>query len=357
MLAARAAAPFDARHSTVSIRVVRGLAAAAERRGVPRSELLRWAQLSPAQLACPDARISHAELHRLCELAMDTIGDPALGLHWGEKLNGCAFNPIADLIAHAPTLRAGLEALGRFHPLLSDRASFQLSEHDDRVTLRCTPLHGASQRMQRFASEACALGLFRVIRGFNSQGLLQRASFEYEAPGYRPEYSRVFRGAECFEQPFTGIEFDRALMDAASPHRDVGMHDALHALAERQMSRTPRAPIALRLREILVQQQHLGLSTDMSSVSRLLGLSVRSLRRRLTAEGKSYAAVVNDALVTVALHLLVDQGRSIQETAYEMGFSEASAFHRAFKSWTGTTPREFRNTHSSWVDRPAAHGR
>lgn len=80
----------------------------------------------------------------------------------------------------------------------------------------------------------------------------------------------------------------------------------------------------------------------MQSVARALELSVRSLRRRLAAEGKAYDDVLHEALAIVAKHFLRDPSRTIREIAYEMGFSDPSTFHRAFKRWTGTTPNAFR---------------
>jgi AraC-like DNA-binding protein len=83
----------------------------------------------------------------------------------------------------------------------------------------------------------------------------------------------------------------------------------------------------------------------MDTVARSLGLSARSLRRRLADEDKSYAEVANEARAIVAKHLLRDKRKTIQETAYELGFSDTSTFHRAFKSWTGMTPRAYRESH------------
>lgn len=84
---------------------------------------------------------------------------------------------------------------------------------------------------------------------------------------------------------------------------------------------------------------------DMNAVARALGLSARSLRRRLVDEGVSYNSIAEGALATLAKQLLTDEARSIQETAYTMGFSDPSAFYRAFKRWTGTTPKTFRTSY------------
>jgi AraC-like DNA-binding protein len=332
------------RESTVSIHVVRGLFSLVEKMGVPREQLHSAAQISPERLELLEARMPRAEVYRLCELAIELTGDPALGLHWIEHLTGVTFSPVSLLITHSPTLRIGLESVLQFHRLLSDQPSFELLERDDLVVLRAFPLPGESPAMQRFSAETHAAGLFKVIRLFRPQARLRRVSFQYEPPSYRSEYTRTFEGLEHFDQPFTGIVFDKALLDAASPHQDEGVHGAMRSIAEeRRLRLTEPMPYAVRVREQLVQR---GLSrcADMAAVARALGLSARSLRRRLDAEGKTFTSIAKEARGIVAQHLLRSTQRTIQEVAYEMGFADASTFHRAFKSWTGMTPSAFRNT-------------
>jgi AraC-like DNA-binding protein len=74
----------------------------------------------------------------------------------------------------------------------------------------------------------------------------------------------------------------------------------------------------------------------------LLDVSVRSLHRRLADEGQSYVAIANEASGVLAKRLIAEENRTIQETAFLMGFNDVSSFHRAFKRWTGTTPTKFR---------------
>ncbi len=329
---------------TVSIQVVRGLADDVEQVGVPRGRLLRAAGLDPDQLDAPDARLPRSAAYRISELAMDLTGDPALGLHWGDRMNGNVFVPVSHLIAHAASLRQGFEALCQFVRLISDEPGYELIEHDDWVTVRCLTVTGESSRIHRFTAELTVIGFFRTVRSFSAQARPARVSFAHAAPAYHSEYPRIFEQAVRFGQPATEIVFDRALLNVASPHKDEDLHDALRALAERRIARLAQhAPYALRVRDLLVQHG-CDQRIDMETVARALRLSVRSLRRRLASEGKSFHDVESDALAIIAKRLLRDQQRTIRETAYEMGFSDTTTFHRAFKRWTGTTPSAYRGT-------------
>ena len=324
--------------------VVRALVDAVETAGVSQAQFLRAAHISREQLEALDARVTRADVYRLCELAIDLTGDPALGLHWSDRLNVNSFHLVSDLVSHARTLRQAFESLQHFHPLLVDHATFQLQERGNKVMVMTALAPGESPRIQRFLAEMKMVGFFRLLRMFNPHARPDRASFAYPAPSYRADYRRILEGTECFDQRVTALEFDRALMGSVSPHSDEDVHNALRSIAERRILRlTQRTPFALRVRDLMVQCPP-GERLEMKNIARSLGLSVRSLRRRLSAEGQTYNAVANDALAIVAKDLVRQPRRTIQETAFEMGFSDASAFNRAFKRWTGTTPRAFRES-------------
>lgn len=331
------------REFTLSGRIVQGLLEAVETVGVPRMRLLKAAHLEPQELEIAGFRMPCSEVYRLCELAIDLTDDPALGLHWAEKLSGDTFNPISHLLAHSATLRHAFDSLSQFRRLLTDQASYELIEADDTVTVRCVPPSSASSiRVRRFTAEMLLTSLVRLIRSFSLHARPRRVSFDYSAPSYRAEYARVFGGAECFDQPFSGIVFDRALMSAVSPHKDDDVHSALRSIAEqRVLQLTDRVPYSLRVRDFLVQQAPSG-RAEMATVARSLGLSVRSLRRRMDAEGKTFNSVANDAQAILAKNLLRNTQHTIQEVAYELAFADTSSFHRAFKRWTGTTPLAYR---------------
>jgi AraC-like DNA-binding protein len=325
------------------MRVVRKLVDVVEQLGASRLEFLEAADIDAAQLEASEDRVPRREVHRICELALDHTRDPALGLHWGERVTKSTFVPISYLMAHAPSLGQGFESLSQFGRLLSDDPRYEIVEESDTVTIRCLPAtEDESLRMLRFSSEMTMVGFFHVFRDFAGKRQPQRVSFAYPAPAYHGEYTRVFEGLERFGQPFTGIVVDRDLLKVTSPFKDEDIHDALRTVVERRMPRLPQqGPCALRVRELLVQRGWPD-RVDMEIVARTLGYSVRSLRRRLAEEGKSYRAVENDAFAIVAKQRLRDEQRTIQEAAYELGFSDTTTFHRAFKRSTGTTPMKYR---------------
>jgi len=326
------------------MRVFLGLVEAVERAGIPRAEFIRNSQVDATTLEAPDSRISRATLYRLCELALDVTADPEFGLRWAETLASKTFVPVSQLVAHATTLGQGFELLEQYSQLLTDSNDYRIREDGDSIILYCLPLDGESERLNRMSTEMIVGGFYRLIRSFGVDAAPIRVGFAYSAPAYSEAYERFFGSDVRFDQPFSGLSFDRSLLSASSPAKDDDVREALLVVADRRLSKmTQQAPYALRVRDFLVREgwPH---RTDMNSVARALELSVRSLRRRLEEEGTSFNDVLNEALATVAKQLFRDRRRTIQEVAFEMGFAETSPFYRAFRRWTGMTPKAWRES-------------
>ena len=326
---------------TIALTVVRGFVRAAEELGAKRQVLQRATSLNLDDLE-GDGRVPRSELHGIMEAAIDATGDPALGLHAVQRISPVNYGPVAHMIAYASDLRAALDGLSRFHRLLHDEPPFRMVEHEGKLSLRKTHRADEPPRVQRLSTEMAMLGLFRVV-GIFGGACPELASFSYPAPSYADEYARAFEGRAQFDQPFTGVVFDASWLSTPSQLRDDELHSALHHLAERRLMRVDRrTPYALRVRELLMEGDSWRRSLEMPDAARLLGVSVRSLRRHLAREETTYTAVVNESLGMKAKELLRRQ--SIQETAYAMGFSDASAFHRAFKRWAGITPGAYQES-------------
>jgi AraC-like DNA-binding protein len=319
---------------------LQGLSEALEPAGVPIARLLHGSALEGMALDAVDARVPRAEFFRLWELAMELTGDPALSLHCAEKVE--ARTTVSHLVAHASCLGQALESLLHYEHLLSDDPILQRSDGEHSTTIRVLPLAGQSPLVRRFWAELFMAALFRLVRRFDYRAQPDSMTFEFPAPPYYPEYTRIFGSSVSFEQRHTEIVIDRALLTAPAPERDDELYKAMREIAERRSMRLAHNTLyAIRVRQFLLQQAQ-PYRVEMQTVASGLDLSVRSLRRRLAIEGRSYSAIVNETLATIAKALLTNARYTIQEIAYELGFSDATAFHHAFRRWTATTPSAYR---------------
>jgi AraC-like DNA-binding protein len=328
---------------SVSIMLIRVLTDAVEAAGVDRAQWLVAAKFDPRRLEDSNGRVSVDEYDRLRAVALELSGDPALGLHLGEASDSAAYDVIGHLAAHASTLRHALETIMRFGAIIDeDGTNWTLEERGD-AALVSRRFPQTSLPAHRMFAEFAISGFMRLIRQLaGPKASARRAYFQHPAPEYKSEYTRIFGGTESFDHPFTGIEFDYKLLDLPPPHVHPELYAVLEHEAERRLARlTGHLGYAERTREYLVARL-LELQPDMAAVARHLGVSVRTLRRRLSEEGVTYADLIEQAQAIVAKRMLGDTRRSIHETAYAMGFADPSGFHRAFKRWTGQTPSEFR---------------
>ena len=324
---------------SVSVVVVRGLLEAANRADVDASTFLSAAQFDRQRLEQADGRIPQAEYDALVELALELTGDPALGLHMGGHTRSLESSLGAQVALQARSMRESMKLAAQFHRLQTDIQPFVVEEGARTALVKVSGITG-SARCRRFGAEVAVAGIYKLVQYFAPHGRPHVIAFEHPAPAHHAEYRGMFQGAERFGQTFTGLVIARELMDARQPNLDDDLHGVLRAEAGRRIARLEHTvSCGDRVREYVTAEPDR--ARDASSIARSLGLTPRSLRRRLFAEGVTFRDVVARALASTAMRMLVDEGRSLQETASEMSFSEVSAFCRAFKRWTGTTPAQY----------------
>ena len=328
---------------SVTALFVRALVEAVDRGGASRSELLANVA-SPERLDRVEGRFELSEFASLLERAVTLTGDPALGLHMAEQTSESAFDSLAYLVSHAPTLRDAIAIVAQFGPLVIEGGRATLHDSPGLTSIECA-FPRATPIADRVLADLSLAAFLRMARHLAGAKVTPRVvSFEHERPLYHWEYARLFGDTVRFGQEVTAISFHPDVADQSHLHQSPELYSVVRFEAERKLGRLAHgAGPTDRLREYLLARPASRIP-EVATAARDLGMSERSLRRHLAAENTSYTKVVQSTLEASACHMLRDSRRTIQETAGALGFVDARSFHRAFKAWTGMTPTQYRKS-------------
>jgi AraC-like DNA-binding protein len=167
--------------------------------------------------------------------------------------------------------------------------------------------------------------------------------FAHGAPSDTSEHVRLFQTSMQFRSGRTALHIPNPVLDAPNRNANVGLIRVLDDYTGRLLEQLPRATTwSERVRTHLVQDLKGGVPTA-EGIARMLHLSVRTLHRNLQQEDTTFRDLLSQLRQEQATKYLADPKISISEVGFLLGFSELSSFYRAFKSWTGTTPADFRS--------------
>ncbi len=277
------------------------------------------------------------------ERAYELTGDEALGLHLGELGGGRGFGIVGELAASSRTLRECIQVALTYYPLILDGQRPELRIADGRALL-IYPAIAGSPRMQRLAAEFCMARSVQFGKTFVPRRDDVQYWFSYARPSYGDDYFRVFGAQVRFDMPHNAFVIPESLLDLARADWDPTLHELLKVEADRALGRLSTPKVSQRVRSVL-SALRLGERPEMARAASALGLSERALRRRLAAEGVCFRDLIDDMQRDRALILAKDPKRSAEAVSTALGFSEVSAYHRAFKRWTGLTPLQYRLAH------------
>jgi AraC-like DNA-binding protein len=287
--------------------------------------------------------IDVATFARAARAAYKLTNDPGLALHLGMSAPPHTLNIAGEVLLHCSTIRLALAEIDRYLPLILPLARFHLEEVADRAHLifdGSFPDPG----IDRFANEVTLAFVVRIGRHFVSRAeppIVLR--FRHAEPAYAQTYQELFGCPIEFEANRNEVVFARTLLDEEQPFRDENLCRLLKTRAD-DLLNEGRAKVLLHERVKLLLRRETNLSeVDLSSVARRVGMNERGLRRRLSAEGSSLSGLRDEVRREIALESLSDSALEIKQIADRVGFSDVSAFHRAFRRWTGSTPTRYRS--------------
>lgn len=327
---------------TIAAKALRVCVLVAERLGVPREALLGPLGADPAVLDDADAQVPFAWIQHAWSEAPRLTGDPAFGLHAAELTTGIQAHVLDYVTVHCHRPREVFHAIERYQRLLMSRASLRLHVAGDLAVFAHPAEDIPGPRPAQMDDFVVAQWALRVRARRKGAFPLRRVTFMHDAPADTREHARVFAAPVEFGAEQDAIEFDAALLDVELEGADDTLVRYLRQHADALLARMPEASSAAEtLRRHLVQAP----PDDMASIdsaARALGMSERTLQRRLGEEGTSFKDELDATRRDLALSYLDDPRHSISDVAFLVGFAEVSAFSRAFRRWTRRSPTTWR---------------
>lgn len=323
-----------------SVVLVRGLVAIMARYEVDSAKLFGNGIEELSRHTDPLARIPLREWHALTRRAVALTGDRGLGLSLGGASDHM-LQIVGQLALSCGTLREAMRMLTRYRLLLGNTISFDLIEEGDLAYFTCAPLV-PHRELPEFDPEMVLSLAYRVALRFATRASqdAKEVWFAYPAPAHAARYSEVFRCPVRFDRARHAILFARQYLDELQPYPDGRTLEILREGAERMLAELRAPNLADQVRALLRSESDLH-GVDASRVARMLKLHPRAFRRRLIEQKISWSELLNETRCRIACEELRRSDVSVREVAERLGFSEPSAFTRAFKRWTGKTPVEY----------------
>jgi AraC-like DNA-binding protein len=287
-----------------------------------------------------DATVPMSACVGLLADAVRTTGDDNLGLHVAEQAELGSFDVHFYAMVSSPTLGAAFERVCRYQRLIHETSQVRLETSGDLAVL--SHRLAGDLPAPRQTAELLLASWVRAGRiATRSPWSPAEVRFAHRAPQDSRDHERFFGAPLRFAAGQNALVLPAALLGLPCRRNDPALLSLLDRYAADRLGGAPAVTFADRARAALSEDLQSGNVTAQRLAARLK-VSVRTLHRGLAAERTSYRRLLDKLRLDLAERHLRDDRLSVAEVAFLAGFSELSAFHRAFKRWTGHTPATFR---------------
>ncbi len=331
---------------TASVAALRQYVRAAESAGLDIPALFREAGLDPAVLDSDEGRIQGEQLQRFIRQLCEQTGNPLLGLETGDFVQPGSYSVLGYITMSCATLGEAIARIAPFEKLVGDMGITRLEDQGDQLRLVWQCAYTDPVVRPHLVDNVFASWI-RYARWLADDDLAAplSVSLARTSPGeafesaYRSRWGcPVSFGAEC-----DAVTIPRSLLSVPLRQPDPSLRKTLEAHAQTQLATLAKdTALVTRVKHSIQQQLRQGI-TRQDMVAEHLGMTSRTLQRRLSQEGVSYQALLDEVRQAMAEDLLANTALGIPEIGERLGYSESTSFHRKFKAATGMTPGAFRN--------------
>jgi AraC-like DNA-binding protein len=304
---------------------------------------LRSLHIEPETVRSPDAYLPIETYLHIQDGAAEYVNDPYFGLHMGEFAQPGSWSILGYLMMNCKTLGEAFEKSGRYQRIIGNMITARMELGLGKVrVVYFTPPHAPQMSRHCFDSTfSSSVRLARTLSGLPLNPL--EVTFIYPEPKSRAEYERIFNCPVHFAKKDNSMTLDMRMGSLPVRMANPALLEHFEKYAQDFLAQMERNDATTKTVTKIILARLDDESLSIEKVAREMSVSVRTLQKRLEAEGVVFSDLLRDIRQRLARKYL-HENYSVEQITYLLGFSEPSVFRKAFKKWMGVTPREYRDT-------------
>jgi len=298
--------------------------------------------LSVEAVSDPAARLPMPIVEKLISRARSLTGEPGLGFYLGLQMRVSSLGYLGFAAMTSATIRDACEIGVRYAPTRTSAFGLRLHEGGPMASIVIEELADLGT-VRDVLLLWLMVGISQIGEALTGKPLTGSVDVAAPEPPYFPRFREVVAGAVRFNQPMHQLVFDAAILDLPIVLRDPAARKLAEQQCERELNALgfPQSTSAGVRRVLLAEDRGF---RALGEVARRLGVSTRTLKRKLAAEGTSFSEILDEERRERALLLVHSLALSLEQVAERVGYTDLANFTRAFRRWTGTTPAAFRRS-------------
>lgn len=296
--------------------------------------------INPEQLASPTLSLSLVNYCEVLEVAARNSGVGNFGLYYGKQFKPQSLGLIGYIgLSSATAKQALLNVANDFHWHQHDTLT-QVVDMGECLRIDYQVRHGAIVNRRQDAELTIGMFLNLIRSALGPKWSPREVHFEHPQPEQWHEHCKVFNAPVWFEQSYNSMVIPKRDLVQPMPHQDPMLLLLLRETLRRLNRKTSDQNIAERTAAQIRIQLTQG-EPDLEEIARNLGVSRETLQRHLRSEGSNFTQLIDNVRRALAANYLKERHLSVTEMALLLGYSEISAFSRAFRRWFGVSPRQW----------------
>lgn len=271
--------------------------------------------------------------------------NPTIGLDLGIQTQANDFGALGHALHCAPSVEKALRTLHQFIIVFAQESVINF-ECDSRAAYVEYQIVAPTILYRRQDSEFTIASIFRQLNLLTGSTIKPlRVDFEHEKPANTSVHKQIFQCPIHFNQPSNRLYLSLDTLRLPVAHANERLHEALEPYLERQrQERVVCDDILPQITRMIAAGMSSG-SLSLIDISDQMGLSRRTLQRRLKDQGIEFSSLIEDVRRELALAYMQGSEYSVTEISLLVGYAESSSFTRAFRRWTGQSPQQYRSAH------------